>query len=56
MTLTLVLLGGCATTTGDFCDVASAIRPSKHDGMTEGTQKQVLAHNTYGARYCGWKP
>lgn len=57
MTLILVSLAGCATTpSGDFCDVASVIRPSVQDQMTDGTKRQLLAHNEYGARSCGWKP
>lgn len=49
------LMAGCATTSGDFCDVASAIRPSVHDVLTDGTTEQILKHNRYGARACGWK-
>ncbi len=50
------LTAGCATTTGgNFCDVASAIRPSVEDRLTEGTAEQILKHNRYGAQACGWK-
>lgn len=50
------LTAGCATTTGgDFCDVASAIRPSTADALTDGTTEQILKHNRYGAQACGWK-
>lgn len=56
-TLIMVSLAGCATVpSGDFCDVASVIRPSVQDQMTDGTKRQLLAHNEYGARVCAWKP
>jgi hypothetical protein len=50
------LIAGCATTSGDFCDVASAIRPSVDDSVTDGTKRQIIAHNEFGAKVCGWKP
>lgn len=54
--LTSSLLHGCATTSeGNFCDVASAIRPSVDDTLTPGTKTQILKHDTYGAAHCGWK-
>lgn len=53
--ISLALLG-CQTTSGNFCDVASPIRPSVQDGMTDGTKRQVIAHNVYGERSCGWRP
>lgn len=51
-------IAGCATTTapGDFCLVAKPIRPSVDDTVTDGTKRQIVAHNTYGARSCGWRP
>ncbi|AVX04362.1 hypothetical protein MXMO3_01837 [Maritalea myrionectae] len=54
MILMIGLLSGCATVTGNFCDVADPIRPSVSDDFTIGTQRQILAHNEYGARACGW--
>jgi len=39
----------------DFCLVASPIRPSVEDQMTDGTKRQILAHNEYGARACNWR-
>lgn len=50
------LLAACSTTAGDFCFVSQPIRPSSSDSLTEGTARQVLAHNEYGARVCGWRP
>jgi hypothetical protein len=50
------LMAGCVTTVnGDFCDTSSPIRPSVEDRLTDGTAAQILKHNTYGARACGWK-
>lgn len=50
------LTTGCAISrSGDFCDVASAIRPSVQDVLTDGTTEQILKHNRYGAIACGWK-
>ena len=50
-----IFLSGCATTAGDFCDVASPIRPSVSDTLTDGTAAQILKLNRYGAQACGWK-
>jgi hypothetical protein len=50
------LTAGCVTTTGgDFCDVATAIRPSTADRLTDGTAEQILKLNRYGAQACGWR-
>lgn len=38
-----------------FCDTSSPIRPSVEDRLTEGTARQILKHNSYGAQACGWK-
>ncbi|UXN73360.1 hypothetical protein N8D56_21170 [Devosia sp. A8/3-2] len=54
---TATILNGCATTTpGDFCLVASPIRPSVEDQVTDGTKRQIVSHNAYGAAACGWRP
>jgi len=50
------LMAGCGTTQkGEFCDVASPIRPSVSDSLSDGTAEQILKHNRYGAMACGWK-
>lgn len=49
-----ISIAGCATS-GDFCDVSSSIRPSRSDSLSLETQRQILAHNSYGAAACGWK-
>jgi hypothetical protein len=53
----LASLSGCATSrpAGDFCDVASPIRPSRQDVLTDGTKVQLLKYLEYGAKACGWK-
>lgn len=46
---------GCATVpSGDFCSVASPIRPSVKDVLTDGTAAQILTHDKTGAKLCGW--
>jgi len=52
----MISLAGCATSSGDFCAVASPIRPSVNDVLTDGTQAQILKLNRFGASSCGWKP
>lgn len=51
-----LLLAGCSTTAGNFCQVSSPIRPSASDSLTEGTARQILTHNRYGAEVCRWQP
>lgn len=50
-----VTVSGCVTP-GDFCDVAKPFRPSPEDRLTDGSKQQVVSHNEYGAKACGWKP
>lgn len=52
----LSLLSACATG-GPGTDACGPWRPiyvSRADVLTEGTARQVLAHNETGARLCGW--
>lgn len=49
-------LSGCATSSGSYCDVARAIRPSVQDTLTPETQQQILAENEKLAALCGVKP
>lgn len=53
--LAVLLVSACAST-GSFCDVSEPIRPSSEDVLTEGTARQILTHNHFGARACGWRP
>jgi len=36
--------------------VAEPIRPSHADKLTDGTARQILAHDLKGAKLCGWAP
>jgi hypothetical protein len=53
-----VLIAGCAIDpgVGSGCDWAEPIRPSRADQLSEGTARQILAHNETGAQLCGWQP
>jgi hypothetical protein len=54
----LTLLVSCATTgpaTDGFCLEAKPIYVSKADVLTAETARQILAHNQFGAKKCGWK-
>ena len=48
-----VLIAGCATNRGSYCDVAKVIRPSVNDTMTEETKRQILRENEKLAKLCG---
>ncbi len=54
--LAILSLSGCVTASGNYCDVARAIRPSVVDNMTAETQRQILAENEKLAKLCGVKP
>ena len=53
----LLALAGCQTAKGTFCDIAKPIRlaPEQVDQLTDDQVAQLLAHNTKGAKLCGWK-
>ena len=57
LTLLLILLGGCATTTGSFCQIEHPLRLSDAsiEAMTDAEVADVLTHNRIGERLCGWK-
>ncbi|SDT97286.1 hypothetical protein SAMN05428979_0827 [Stappia sp. ES.058] len=50
------IASGCVTATGDFCDTARPLRPSMQDNVTVDTMAQIVAHNRFGAKHCGWTP
>lgn len=54
LTLIVASLSGCVT--GNYCDIASPVRPSVEDAMTEGTKRQILVENEKIAKLCGVKP
>jgi hypothetical protein len=50
-----MLLSGCASTgpaISGFCEVAQPIWISKADALTDGTARQILAHNETWATIC----
>lgn len=55
----LILLTNCASTgpvlTDSFCATEKPILISKSDVLTKESAREILAHNEYGARKCGWK-
>lgn len=48
-------ISGCVTSAGNFCDVAAPITISRTDVLTDGTASQILKHDSYGTKACGWK-
>lgn len=54
----LVILAGCQTTGGSFCDIARPIRLTAPTiaALTDAEVKQVLALNRKGQKLCGWHP
>jgi hypothetical protein len=51
-----VLAAGCVTASGNYCDVARAIRPSVEDKIAAETARQILSENEKLAKLCGVKP
>lgn len=53
----LIPLAACeaGSVTSDPCGPWRAIRTSKGDVLTEGTARQLLAHNLAGQRLCHWE-
>jgi hypothetical protein len=53
--LCLLLLAGCQTAGGSFCDIAKPIRTPIED-MTPAEAREALSINEKGAALCGWRP
>jgi len=53
-----MLLAGCTTARGSFCEIEHPLRlsPATVDAMSEGEVAAALAHNRKGEKLCGWKP
>ena len=51
-----VLMTGCATVSGNYCEVARPVRPSVADTLTADTARQILTENEKLAKLCGVKP
>lgn len=54
--LPLILCACGTTSSSEFCLVSSPIRPSTADVLTDGTVAQLLKHNKFGMKACGWRP
>jgi ABC-type lipoprotein release transport system permease subunit len=53
--VSLTLMSGCATgSVTNFCQMAEPILISRQDVLTDGTARQILAHNEVGRATCGW--
>jgi hypothetical protein len=54
--LILILIAGlissCATS-GNYCDIAKQIYPSRQDVLTRGTKVQILTENEKYEKFCG---
>lgn len=55
MLCALALTGGCVKS-GNYCDVAAAVRPSVEDTLTADTARQILRENTKLEKLCGVRP
>jgi hypothetical protein len=56
LAFTLALTAGCVTASGNYCDVARAVRPSVQDVLTEDTARQILRENSKLEKLCGARP
>lgn len=55
LTTSFVLVGCVSVQTGnDFCLVSQAIYIGDKDVLTDGTARDILAHNELGHRLCDW--
>lgn len=56
--LAALLLAGCTTASGDYCDIAKPIYMSNGtiDVMTDAETQAVLRHNLAGSALCRWQP
>jgi hypothetical protein len=52
----LILTSGCVTIgpATNFCSIAEPILISRQDVLTDGTARQILAHNETGRKLCEW--
>jgi len=53
-----LLLAGCTTARGSFCDISRPIRlmPEQVDQLTDAQVAEILSHNQKGAALCRWRP
>jgi len=50
--LMLSLISGCATSSGNYCDLGRSINPSRSDVLTKGTKEQIVENNKIYASIC----
>ena len=53
--LTSASIAGCATDKASVCAGWEPFQPSRLDDLTEGTAKQIIAHNEYGIKMGCWR-
>jgi uncharacterized lipoprotein YajG len=55
--LAALLLAGCQTSGGTFCDIARPVRLSEQTiaVMTDAEVDAAVAHNRKGQKLCDWK-
>jgi hypothetical protein len=53
-----LILAGCVTPGGTFCDIAKPIRLTDEqvDKLSDAQAAEFLAHNLKGQKLCGWVP
>ena len=56
--LVSILLAGCTSARGSFCDIEHPWRLSTAtiEAMSDAEVTAALAHNRKGEKLCGWKP
>lgn len=56
--LAALVLTGCQTTQGSFCEMSKPVRLTNEqiDTLTDEQVRQLLAHNRKGQSMCGWRP
>ena len=50
--LALSLTASCSAPSGDGCAWVAAIQPDRADVLTDGTKRQIVAHNRAVERFC----
>lgn len=56
--LSVILLSGCVDGSARGLDVCAPWKPifvSSQDQLTDGTAREIVAHNEVGERLCGWR-
>ncbi len=58
LSLTAVLLSGCASQTSNFCKTETPYYYTEKEYKTwsRETKERIVSHNEFGAKQCNWKP